>query len=181
MNPTRTDYVGQIGPWLARYDTLTATHAHRLSEFEGDETREGYGDTRFSNSLEAEGFLAQLATHLRTLVGEPPPGTAHTLSFAGVNRHDGEGEFYFVANGTDLRDAARTLLTLPGFHYWISEQATYLPDDERDDSAPVDVLYLPDKSHPGVTGFPHDDLRSEEAAPVFAPGNVPALPLSILG
>lgn len=171
MNDT-IDFIGEIHTWLARCDRLAATHAEQLSEFENDEEREGYADTRFSNALESEDFLLRLVAHLRKLAGPPVPGTPFTLTWAGPERHDGEKPYSFVVCGSDLDDARRTLVTLPFWRQWYEEQRGW---NDPDDQAP-DVLFIADESHPGIPEWgAYNDLRREQAEHQAAAPEAPAI------
>lgn len=183
------DYVGQIHPWLTRHAALSDRHAASLAQYMDDgedvpvSLLPAYDETRFDNTIEADEFLDALIAFLRELVGPPLPGTAHTLTFAGPERHDGEKPYSFVVNGADLPDAGRTLLTLPSFREWFAEQGTY------DDGTGPDVLYIAKESHPGLPAYGYfNDFRREQAAQLAAesgvPRDVPALPpapLALLG
>ncbi|MER7761544.1 hypothetical protein [Streptomyces sp. NPDC097619] len=149
-----TDYIGQIHPWITRYD-----------------------EHRTDNSIDTDLFLEDLVAHLRGLVGPPLPGTAFTLTFAG---HDGEKSYHWVVNGSDLRDAGRTLLRLPSFRQWYAELGPH------DDGTTPSVAYVGAHSHRGLPA--HDffnDLRREQADTPAAPGDAPVLPpvppLALLG
>ncbi|WP_030372409.1 hypothetical protein [Streptomyces rimosus] len=176
MNANDTiDLIGEIHPWLARYDALAARHAANLAPYlneDGDvldSEYPRYDEKRFDNLTEADEFLDSLAACLRELVGPPVPGNAFTLTFAGPERHDGEKPYAFVVNGSDLPDAGRTLLHLPSFREWFAEQAGW-------DDTPPDVLYLAEESHPGIPEYGYfNDLRREQAASPEC-GSAPELP-----
>ncbi|MFJ4342633.1 hypothetical protein [Streptomyces sp. NPDC088915] len=190
MNDT-IDYIGQIHPWLTRHAELNDRHAARLAAYQDDggevsaSDLSAYDEARYDTTIEARDFLDELTAFLRELVGPPLPGTAFTLTFAGPERHDGEAPYSFVVNGSDLPDAGRTLLHLPFFREWFTEQAGW------HDDTPPDVLYLADESHPGIPEHgAFNDLRREQAGHLAAaeppaPGNAPALPpappLALLG
>ncbi|MFJ2627735.1 hypothetical protein ACIO6T_31115 [Streptomyces sp. NPDC087532] len=167
------DFIGEIHAWLARHDTLTATHDERLSEFQNDEQREGYGDTRFTNALESDDFLDRLVAHLRELAGPPVPGTPFTLTWAGPERHDGEKPYSFVVCGSDLDDARRTLSALPFWRQWYEERRGW---NDSDDQAP-DVHFVAAESHPGIPEWgAYNDLRREQATALSETAEAPALP-----
>lgn len=166
------DFIGEIHTWLARHDRVTATHDERLSEFQNDEERKGYSDTRFANALESDDFLDRLIAHLRELAGPPVPGAPFTLTWAGPERHDGEKPYSFIVCGADLDDARRTLATLPFWRQWHEEQRGW---DDPDDQAP-DVLFVADKSHPGIPEWgAYTDLRREQAAALAETDEAPAV------
>ncbi|MEU0857477.1 hypothetical protein ABZ352_18840 [Streptomyces griseofuscus] len=175
-----TDLIGEIHPWLTRYDALAAQHAANLAPFrnEDGDVLDGeyprYDERRFDNWEEADEFLDSLAARLRELVGPPVPGDTFTLTFAGPERHDGEKPYSFVVNGSDLDDARRTLLHLPFFQNWLCEQIPW----EADEGDALDVLFVADQSHPGIPEWgAYNDLRREQAAHLAAapPDTFPAL------
>ncbi|MEV1040512.1 hypothetical protein AB0J01_28260 [Streptomyces sp. NPDC050204] len=188
-----TDFIGELHTQLAQYAAMVDRHAERLAPYEGKDGEpeeslfDRYADQRSKNTTEAEAFLADLALRLHELAGPPVPGTPFTLTFAGPERHDGEQPYSFVVNGSDLNDAGSTLLHLPFFREWFTEQAGW------DDGTPPDVLYIADESHPGLPEWgAYNDLRREQAAflaaaeqPAPAPGSAPTLPptppLALLG
>ncbi|AWI32635.1 hypothetical protein [Streptomyces tirandamycinicus] len=176
------DYVGYVHGLVRRYRDMDACHTESLAPYlgaDGDADPRRYADydeTRATNALQAAEFLAELVGELVALCGEPVPGEAFTLTFAGLERHDGEKPYGFVVCARDLDDARRTLTGLPSFREWFEGQR---PLGAPDGQAP-DVLFVADESHPGIPAWgAYSDLRREQAAAASASAVNAAAPLSL--
>ncbi|MGC0328108.1 hypothetical protein RKD23_001098 [Streptomyces sp. SAI-170] len=138
-------------------------HRTRLDQYRDsdgyviEEKQADYDEARISTAFEASDHLDNVLDRLADLVGPPAP-RAFTLTFAGSERHDGQAPTSFVVNAINLDDAARVLATLPGFLDW------YLADAAACDHG-VDIVHVPEQSHPGVPApGRYVDLLPEQGA-----------------
>ncbi|MER0476960.1 hypothetical protein ABR737_01075 [Streptomyces sp. Edi2] len=161
------DFIGEIHPLIAQFREMTTRHQSRLAAYLDtggeviDEHRQEFEEAAMDQDDEAYGQLITVMQRLTELCGSPLPGRAHTLTFAGPERHDGEAPYLFVVNGDDLTDARRNLGSLPFFHEWYEQQRSW---DEPEEDPDVVFLSGPQHSHPGIPdGGYYNDLRREQA------------------
>jgi hypothetical protein len=161
------DFIGEIHPLIAQFHAMSARHQRDQDQYRapnGDVPPADlprFDDARIEHDREAAEQLAAVMERLLELCGPPLPGRAHTLTFAGPERHDGEAPYLFVVNGENLADARRHLGALPGFREWYEQQRAW--DEPETDP---DVVFLADlrHSHPGLPEVGHyNDLRREQA------------------
>jgi hypothetical protein len=139
---------------------MAARHQAQLAPYldaEGEVIEEmfaDYDDARITTAIEASDQLDTVIARLTNLVGAAASG-AFTLTFAGRERHDGQGPTSFVVNATSLDDAARVLAQHPDFHDWYQADAAYCEQG-------ADIVYLPEHSHAGLPSRGEfADLRGE--------------------
>ncbi|MEU1073587.1 MULTISPECIES: hypothetical protein [unclassified Streptomyces] len=114
-----------------------------------------YEDVRYETAVEAADALDSLAAQLE-LVLTPRPSRAFTIALRSPGHLEGARSTLFVANDTDLDDAHRPLLELPGLRRWLEE---YDVVGATDGSG----AYLPAESHPGMRApGSYIDLRAEQ-------------------
>ncbi|MEJ8640012.1 hypothetical protein [Streptomyces sp. MS2.AVA.5] len=161
------DFIGEIHPLIAHFRAMTTRHqseqARRTPDGTDPRADQPRGeDARIEHDRECAEQLTAVMERLLQLCGPPLPGHAHTLTFAGPERHDGEAPYAFVVNGESITDARLSLGALPGFCQWYDEQRSW-----NEPEADPDVVFLADESdsHCGLpaAGF-YNDLRREQAA-----------------
>ncbi|MFG3282096.1 hypothetical protein [Streptomyces sp. NPDC048111] len=115
-----------------------------------------YEDVRYETAVEAADALNSLVTQLE-LVLTPRHSRTFTIALRSPGHQEGARSTLFVVNGTDLDDAHRALLQLPGHRRWLEE---YDIVGATDGSG----TYLPAESHPGMRApGSYIDLRAQQA------------------
>ncbi|MEW2620894.1 hypothetical protein [Streptomyces sp. NPDC048106] len=154
--------VHELRSLLSSCQELTARHQTLLAPYRDpdgyvfEDQADDYDKVRIKTAVEASDHLDTVIDRLTTLVGPTAP-RAFALTFAGRERHDGEAPTTFVVNATSLNDAALVLAGLPSWHEWYQ-------------STGVDIVYLPEQSHPGLPTRGHfADLRSEQRTAASPP------------
>ncbi|GLF98212.1 hypothetical protein [Streptomyces yaizuensis] len=164
--PETIDFIGEIHPLITQFREMSDRHRRDADQYRDSNGAEPTDDQRCDSALiaharEAAELLDTVMERLSELCGPPLPGHAHTLTFAGPERHDGEAPYLFVVNGQDLPDARRNLGALPSFREWFEEQRAW---DEPGSDPDVVFLSAPADSRPGLpnSGF-YNELRREQA------------------